>query len=248
MNSQNEDNNLYVNAGNVIGIIADLKRLIDEIDSNSKKAKDLILELAQRLDAERPTERMNVYIRIRDILKDKITEGKIIKWIEECLPQEYKRIYTKSQVSSLSKKAKRNVAVQQRKNKHIITARAQSTKSVLTTIGGDNDNGNYDDSNLYNDDEIKQGPNKEITNQILDDSIFCYSHLRSYILTDSKLCMKIDKEIDSSGRKLRCQRCFHEWEYGGKNPYFTLCPHCRTTVRVRRKNKIESLQSAQVGS
>jgi len=53
-----------------------------------------------------------------------------------------------------------------------------------------------------------------------------------------------NKETDSR-IKLRCQRCFHEWQYGGKNPYFTLCPHCRTTVRVR-KNKIESLQSAQV--
>jgi len=58
--------------------------------------------------------------------------------------------------------------------------------------------------------------------------------------------VKFDKEIDSSGRKLRCQRCFHEWEYGGKNPYFTLCPHCRTTVRVS-KNKQESLQSTELG-
>src|SRR5215212_4678049 len=116
MNSQNEDNNLYVNADNVIGTIADLKCPIDEIDSNSNKAKDLILELAQRLDAEQPSERMHA-------------------------------------------------AEQQRKNKHTIAAHAQSAESVLTTIDGHNDNGNYDDSNLYNDNEIKQGPNKEIANR-----------------------------------------------------------------------------------
>jgi hypothetical protein len=39
MNSQNEDNNLYVNADNVIGIIADLKCPIDEIDSTLIKQK-----------------------------------------------------------------------------------------------------------------------------------------------------------------------------------------------------------------
>jgi hypothetical protein len=76
----------------------------------------LILELAQRLDAEQPSERMHA-------------------------------------------------AEQQRKNKHTIAAHAQSAESVLTTIDGHNDNGNYDDSNLYNDNEIKQGPNKEIANR-----------------------------------------------------------------------------------
>lgn len=38
---------------------------------------------------------------------------------------------------------------------------------------------------------------------------------------------------------LRCQRCHHEWVYRGTNPFFTLCPHCRTTVRTtRNKNTI----------
>jgi hypothetical protein len=51
---------------------------------------------------------------------------------------------------------------------------------------------------------------------------------------------KTNKQVK---RDLRCQRCFHVWTYGGKNPYFTLCPHCRTTISTR---KIAS-QSAQVG-
>ncbi|HEX6029653.1 MAG TPA: hypothetical protein VFY64_11485, partial [Nitrososphaeraceae archaeon] len=44
---------------------------------------------------------------------------------------------------------------------------AQSAKSVLTTIDSHNDNGaDDDDRNLYNDNEIEQGPNKEIANRI----------------------------------------------------------------------------------
>ena len=42
------------------------------------------------------------------MLADKIKEGKITKkWIERCLPQEYRRRYVKSEQSSLSGKAKK---------------------------------------------------------------------------------------------------------------------------------------------
>ena len=42
------------------------------------------------------------------MLKDKINEGKITgEWIEECLPQEYKRKYAESELSSLSRNAKK---------------------------------------------------------------------------------------------------------------------------------------------
>ena len=42
------------------------------------------------------------------MLNDKINEGKITgKWIEECLPQEYKRKYLKSELSSLSRNDKK---------------------------------------------------------------------------------------------------------------------------------------------
>ena len=59
-----------------------------------------------------------------------------------------------------------------------------------------------------------------------------------------KLRMLSDKQ-SSRGIRLRCGRCSHEWTYNGKNPYFTLCTFCKTTVRIK-KNKIESLQSVQV--
>ena len=149
------------------GIIADLRTAIDQLAIDFNTAKNLILELARRFDETKRFEQSQICRKIKGITQDKIKDGKITeKWIEECLPQEYKRRYAKSEVSSLSKQAKRNVAKQRRKNKHIIVARAQGAKSVLTTIDSHNDNGANDNhSNLYNEDEIEQRPNKKISNQ-----------------------------------------------------------------------------------
>ena len=45
---------------------------------------------------------------IKEMLADKIKEGKITKkWIERCLPQEYRRRYAKSELSSLSVRVKK---------------------------------------------------------------------------------------------------------------------------------------------
>jgi hypothetical protein len=96
------NNNLTVK--NLDDIITTLRSLIDQIDSNFREAKDLILELARRLDEEAVCERGRVCRKIKNILEEKIRQGKITeKWIEECLPSEYKRRYTKSELSSLSK-------------------------------------------------------------------------------------------------------------------------------------------------
>ncbi|MGC2569902.1 MAG: hypothetical protein WA364_00205 [Candidatus Nitrosopolaris sp.] len=57
--------------------------------------------------------------------------------------------------------------------------------------------------------------------------------------------MTTKKVINKPKHSLVCQRCTHSWHYGGKNPFFTLCPRCRTTVRTR-KNK--ALRPVQVGS
>ena len=90
------------------GIIIDLKNIIDDYDYNFKKFPELILELARRLNEEKSCEQNKISQIIKEILKDKIKEGKITaKWIEECLPSEYKRKYTiKSEQSSLSKRKK----------------------------------------------------------------------------------------------------------------------------------------------
>lgn len=89
---------------NLDDLIKALLSLIDQIDSCFREAKALILELATRLDEEGVYERGYICREIKKILKDKISQGKITeKWIEECLPKEYKRRYSKSELSSLSK-------------------------------------------------------------------------------------------------------------------------------------------------
>ena len=50
----------------------------------------------------------------------------------------------------------------------------------------------------------------------------------------------------NNGTKLQCQRCGRQWIYHGQNPYFALCTFCKTTVSIK-KNKLESLQSTELG-
>jgi len=161
-----ENTNPYMSSSDskiIDGIIADLRTTIDELANNSNTAKNLILELARRFDETKRCEQSQICREIKGILQDKIQEGKITeKWIEECLPQEYKRKYTKSEVSSLSKQAQRNVEEKKLKNKNIIAVDAQSGKSVLTNDDGRNDD--VDDDNFHTHDSMEQGLNKEVAN------------------------------------------------------------------------------------
>ena len=86
------------------GIIADLRTVIDQLDLNFASAKNLVLELARRFDETKTCEQSEICRKIKEILQDKIKEGKITeKWIAECLPQEYKRRYSKRELYSLSR-------------------------------------------------------------------------------------------------------------------------------------------------
>jgi len=95
------------------GIINDLRLVVDQLGKDFIKAKDLIHELARRLDESKQCERDQVSRKIKEILKDEIREGKITaKWIEDCLPSEYKRKYTtKSEDTSLSKESTKEIEV-----------------------------------------------------------------------------------------------------------------------------------------
>ena len=80
-------------------IIAKLRDAIDERDKNFADAKSLILELARHLDETRQCEETQICRKIKEMLNDKIKEGKITgKWIEECLPQEYTRKYIQGSI------------------------------------------------------------------------------------------------------------------------------------------------------
>jgi hypothetical protein len=105
-NREGSDDNVNVDSfpQKIKSIIATLRIVIDQLDLDFKQAKELILEIARRLDEEGLCERNQISRTIKKILKDKIQEGKVSeKWIEECLAPEYKRKYTKSEPSSLSK-------------------------------------------------------------------------------------------------------------------------------------------------
>jgi hypothetical protein len=88
-------------------LVTKLKAVIDDLAKNFANAKDLVLELARVLDETKQCkERSRICRKIKEMLKEKIAEGKITaKWIEECLPREYRRRYNnsiKSELSSLS--------------------------------------------------------------------------------------------------------------------------------------------------
>jgi hypothetical protein len=88
-------------------IIVKLRADIDALHLHTNGIKDSILDLARYLNENKIFERNQICRRIKEKLQDKIKEGKITeKWIEECLPQEYKRRYTKSEVSSVSNENK----------------------------------------------------------------------------------------------------------------------------------------------
>jgi hypothetical protein len=85
------------------GIIVDLRQIIDHYSTTFARAGDIILRLARRLDETKQCEQGQICKRIKEILKDELKKGKISeKWIEKCLPKEYKRNYVKSELSSLS--------------------------------------------------------------------------------------------------------------------------------------------------
>ena len=89
-------------------VVVNLRAVIDELDRNFASAKSLILELARLLDETKQCKQSQICTKIKEILADKINEGKITgKWIERCLPQEYRRRYAKSEQSSLSRNAKK---------------------------------------------------------------------------------------------------------------------------------------------
>jgi uncharacterized protein YnzC (UPF0291/DUF896 family) len=89
-------------------VVVNLRAVIDELDRNFASAKSLILELARLLDETKQGKQSQICAKIKEMLADKIKEGKITKkWIERCLPQEYRRRYVKSEQSSLSGKAKK---------------------------------------------------------------------------------------------------------------------------------------------
>ena len=85
-------NPTVIHSNQIETITTKLRLVIDELDRNFASAKSLILKLARLLDETKQCKQSQICRKIKEMLKDKINEGKITgKWIESCLPQEYKR-------------------------------------------------------------------------------------------------------------------------------------------------------------
>lgn len=127
----------------VYGMIIDLRVSVDDYHRHLIRAEELIQEIAKTLSQEEwKYEKSTICTRIKDILEDKIREGKITeRWIEECLTSEYKRSYVKSELSSHLKKEKRLVRKGRAENKTEDQQKVESPgelqKVLVTTDGTD---------------------------------------------------------------------------------------------------------------
>lgn len=84
-------------------IITNLKNRIDHLGITFNTIKEDILQLAIHLDEDKKCERHEICALIKKLLSDKVKEGKVsARWIEDCLPNEYKRTYSKSELTSHS--------------------------------------------------------------------------------------------------------------------------------------------------
>ena len=88
-----------INHPSVNGIIADLKMLVENLHLEFTKLREIIQELAKRLDENKICKQEIICQAIKEILKDKISEGKISeRYIESCLPTEYKRKHNRKKI------------------------------------------------------------------------------------------------------------------------------------------------------
>jgi hypothetical protein len=151
-------------------IIAELRITIDQLDIHFVKAKNLILELAKELDETKQCKQSQICRKIKDILEDKIKESKISeKWIEECLPHEYKRKYTnKSELSSLSKQG--NLTTEQEKEKDLITIIDSGSRSSIKIDGTWPNNYGVEDIASAANPQLQEESNEKgaTTNQIVE--------------------------------------------------------------------------------
>jgi hypothetical protein len=87
-----------INHPAVNGILVDLKMVVEKFHFEFTKLREIIQELAKRLDENKICKQDIICHVIKEILK-KIDEGKISeRYIESCLPTEYKRKHIRKKI------------------------------------------------------------------------------------------------------------------------------------------------------
>jgi hypothetical protein len=90
-------------------IISKLRELIDAFNVIGIEIRDLLLYLARWMDETKHCKQDEICRKIKLKLREQIIKGKITeRWIEDCLPKEYKRKYqqSKSELTSPSRSGK----------------------------------------------------------------------------------------------------------------------------------------------
>jgi hypothetical protein len=112
-----------INHPSVNGIIADLKMLVENLHLEFTKLREIIQELAKRLDENKICKQETISQAIKEILKEKIAEGKISeRYIESCLPTEYKRKHIRKksiETEQISVAQKKGISIIQKMNQII---------------------------------------------------------------------------------------------------------------------------------
>jgi len=140
-----------INHPSVNGIIADLKMMVEELHFEFMKLREIIIELARRLDEEQICKQETICQAIKEILKEKIAEDKISeRYIESCLPTEYKRKHIRKKIIKTEQ-----ISVSQKNNQ------------VTSLIQKDESNNNSEHINLENR-HIEQKPqfNNKLTKDL----------------------------------------------------------------------------------
>ena len=173
-------NNDCINHSSVNGIIADLKMLVENLNLEFNKLREIIQELAKRLDENKICKQEIICQAIKEILKEKISEGKISeRYIESCLPTEYKRKHNRKKIIETEQ-----ISVSQ-------------SNQGASLIQKDESNNNSDYIKLENR-HIEQKPqfNNELTKDLLkiNDAGFEGCSLCKDVVAENKELMEIAKK------------------------------------------------------
>lgn len=186
----------------VSAILGNLKSIIDQYDNNFTTARQLILDLARYMNEEKLCETDQISTIIKKILEDKIKEGKITpRWIEDCLPIEYKRKYAKSELTShlASGGTKQTSAGQQ------IVQEVQGNQSIAYS------DGNNDETldKKYQPDTEDENGNLRQENAELKEALLRARTFRSALNLEKKFEVHKDKLIEIIDRLKNCgEKCY----------------------------------------
>ena len=166
-----------INHPAVNGIIADLKIMVEKFHLEFTKLREIIQELAKRLDENKICKQEIICQAIKEILKEKVSEGKISeRYIESCLPTEYKRKHIRKKIIETEQ-----ISVSQNKS--------------ISLIQNDESNKHHDYINLERDSEPQYNNNLTKTLPKLHHEEFEGCSLCKEVIAENKELREIAQNI-----------------------------------------------------